>query len=102
MQIENTEIEYHIDHEQKKLHLLDLDQSGRKSLTNAIGNAFIMSLIEQEHLPLEVFKYEWICYASDGIVASYEGYNFNFKHHSLPYLHKEYLEVMEDRKKMFR
>jgi hypothetical protein len=99
MRVGNTELLYYIDYIAKKVHLLDLDEVGRTSLTNAIDIHFQKEFIEQESLLIDLLDFDWICYATDGIVAIYRDYNFKFLNPKLPYLYKEYLEVMKKRRK---
>lgn len=102
MLIDNTEIHFTIDEILKKVHILDLDKYGRRSLTNAIDPGFQAKIIQKIGLAPEVLEYEWICYGMDGIVASYQDYNFKFRAYDVPYLHKPYLDVMGERRSRFR
>lgn len=98
MRLGNTSFEYFIDYINKKIHLLDLDQSRTMSLTNAIDPTFQQKLVDAECLLKDVLDFEWLCYGTDGIVASYRNYNFKFANHKLPYLHQPYLEIMTKRR----
>lgn len=98
VRINNTELEYFIDFITKKMHLLDLDNSGTKTLTNAIDPHFQQALIDQENLLQDIIDFEWLVYATDGIIASYSDYNFKFVNPKLPYLHKPYVDVMKKRR----
>lgn len=102
MIIGNSKIEYFVDYINKKVHLLDLDNFGTRSLTNAICPEFQNKLIEQENLLKDVVDFEWICYGTDGIIASYKEYNFKYCNPKLPYLHEPYKEVMKKRKERYK
>lgn len=98
MRVGNTELVYFIDYLGKKIHLLDMDEPGRKTITNAIDPTFQQKLIEQEGLLNDVMDFDWLVYATDGIIASYRNYNFKFVNPKLPYLHQPYLEIMQSRR----
>jgi hypothetical protein len=97
MKINNTEILYFIDYLNRGIHLLDLDRSGRMSLTNAIDPRFQQALIDHENLLQDVMDFEWYCYGTDGIIAVYRNYNFSFlKDYSI--MHKPFVELMKQRR----
>ena len=98
MKIDDTHFEYYVDYITKKVHLLDLNHFGTQSLTNAICPDFQAKLIEEENLLTDVIDFEWLCYGTDGIIASYKDYNFKFANYKLPYLYPPYLEVMGKRR----
>jgi hypothetical protein len=98
MRVGNTEVLYYIDYIGKRIHLLDLDNAGRRSLTNAIDPTFQKLFIEQEMLMEDVLEFDWICYATDGIIASYKNYNFKYMNPKLPYLHAPFVEIMGQRR----
>jgi hypothetical protein len=99
MNIGNTDIEYHIDYVNKKMHLLDLNVSEINKLTNQIDPTYQRKVIDHEGLLQDLLDFEWICYANDGYVASYLNYNFKILSPKLPYLHKPYLEIIQQRRK---
>ncbi len=98
MKIGNTEIEYHIDYVNKKMHILDLS-NGFNKLTNQIDPTYQKLVIEHESLLQDVIDFEWVCYANDGYIASYMNYNFKILNPKLPYLHKPYMDIIQERKK---
>lgn len=99
MLIDNTEVTYFIDYINKKMHVLDSDSPGRMSLTNAIDPHFQKRLLEQENLLQDIIDFEWFCYGTDGIIASYHDYNFKYVNAKLPWVHKPFLDVMMKRRK---
>ncbi|MEW4131882.1 hypothetical protein [Bacillus thuringiensis] len=66
----------YIDNEKKELHLLDLNENGTKSVTNAVSDDFIYQLqselVDNQHI--EVFNnFKIFTYAPlDGTVSNYE------------------------------
>lgn len=102
MRIENTDIEYHVDYIEKKIHLLDLDRDQARSLTNTISPDFQKRMVEQEGLLQDVLNFDWICYASDGIICSYSNYNFKFMNPKLPYLFEPFIEEMVKRRVTYK
>lgn len=99
MKINNTELDYHVDYINKKVHLLDMDSSSNNNLVNTMSPDFQIKLVEHEGLMQDVLDFEWICYGLDGIIASYRNYNFKLVNPKLPYLHRPYKLTMESRKK---
>lgn len=98
MRINDTELEYFIDYINKIIHLMDLDNSGTRSLTNAIDPTFQKMFIEQESLLKDVYDFKWICYGTDGIITEYRTYNFNFiSSHYNELLHEPYVSKMKER-----
>jgi|SRR3954465_9874378 hypothetical protein len=98
MKVGNTELLYYIDYVGKRIHLLDMDGQGRTSLTNAIDPTFQKLFVEQEMLMTDILEFDWICYGTDGIIASYRNYNFKFMNPKLPYLHKPFVDIMAERR----
>jgi hypothetical protein len=99
MLVGNTELIYFIDYIGKRIHLLDMNTPGRMSLTNSIDPTFQQKFIDQEQLLNDILDFEWICYGSDGIIASYKNYNFKFVNQKLPWVHKPFLEALAERRK---
>jgi hypothetical protein len=98
MRLDNTHFDYYVDYITKKIHLLDLNNFSTMTLTNAMCPEFQAKLIEKESLLSDVIDFEWLCYGTDGLIASYRNYNFKFANSKLPYLYPPYLEKMEKRR----
>jgi hypothetical protein len=98
MKVGNTELLYYIDYVGKRIHLLDMDGQGRTSLTNAIDPTFQKLFVEKEMLMTDILEFDWICYGTDGIIASYSNYNFKYMNPKLPYLHKPFVDIMAERR----
>jgi hypothetical protein len=99
MRINNSELEYFIDYINKRIHLLDLDTLGMRSLTNTIDPTFQKMFIEHENLLKDVIDFQWICYATDGLIAEYKNYNFKFIPNEADICHKPFKEKMLARRK---
>jgi hypothetical protein len=94
------EVLYHIDYVGRAVHLLDKNNGGR-TLTNSIDPSWQKQFIYQEMLLTDILDFDWYCYATDGIVATYCNYNFNFiKDYSK--LHAPYLDVMRQRGEYYK
>lgn len=102
MRIGDSELEYFVDYLNKRIHILDLDHSGMRTLTNAIDPTFQRKFVEQEHLLSDVLDFQWLCYATDGIIAEYRNYNFKFVPRDERNLHQPYVKKMEERKNKYK
>jgi hypothetical protein len=102
MKIDNVEFEYFIDYINKKIHLLDSGNVNMKNLINTITPEFQKLFIEKESLLADLIEFEWICYSSDGIIASYNDYSVKLMNPKLPYLHKPFKVLAETRRKRHR
>lgn len=98
MDFEQTCLEYHVDYINKKIHLLDLSKATRGQIVNNISPDYQKRLIEAQGLMQDVIDFDWICYGSDGLITSYQNYNFKIINYKLPYLHKPYKIICEGRK----
>lgn len=99
MEIDNIELEYFIDYINNKMHLLDssLNSHTIGNLPNVIGTGFQKKLIEKENLLIDVIDFEWICYCPNGVVMAFKDYNLKLISKKLPWLHKPFLTVSEDK-----
>lgn len=94
MKIDDIEIEYFIDYIAKRIHLLDLNYTTDNNLPNIIGPEFQMKLVEQEHLLLDVLDFEWVIYASNGLILLYKIYNLQLVGKTEKKLHRPFLDVI--------
>jgi hypothetical protein len=94
----NTEIRYHIDYLQKKIHLLDLKERGTKLLINEISPQYQEELVKHEQLLQDVLNFDWYCYLQDGLILLYNDYNTKFVSAKLPYLYSPFVEIMKERR----
>lgn len=84
---------------QNHIHLLDLDEEGTKSLTNAIDAGFQLKVLDEikktHNLDFKVAK--WFCYHSDGYVTEWDGV---FRHvpHIDSMLYDPFTEVATERR----
>lgn len=102
MKVNNTEFDYQIDYINKKIHLIDkFGLHNDNSLVNAVDPEFQQAFIKQYMLLEDIVDFDWIVYASNGIVAQFRGYAFAIISPKLPYLHKPYLEAMQTRRKSY-
>ena len=98
MKIGKCELEYHVDYINRKIHILDLDQPMRRTLTNEISPDFQKRFVAQEELLQDCLEFDWICYGTDGIICSYSNYNFKYQNPKLPYLFEPYVKEMDNRR----
>lgn len=102
MKINNTEFEYQIDYVKRKVHMLDMKSAiSGESLANAMDSEFARIFIKQECLLQDIVDFDWIIYMSNGMIANFKDYNFSIISPRLPYLHKPYLDAMQQRRKGF-
>lgn len=102
MKVNKTELDYHVDYLNKKIHLLDKSGfPGQTSLTNSLDPDFKKSLIAQESLLQDVLDFDWICYSCEGFIALYTDFNFKMVSPKLPYLHEPFLKYMQQKRKDF-
>lgn len=90
--IDNTALSITIDNE-NNIHLLDLDEEGRKTLTNAIDAGFQLKVLEQ--VKEQVSK--WYLYHTDGYVTRWDGH-FHHVPHTEPVLYKPFTAVAGERR----
>jgi hypothetical protein len=99
---DSMKIEYFIDYINRKIHILDLENfSTMGGLANKISRDFQRKLIEEENLMQDMIEFEWFCYCSNGFVLLYKDYNVVFLNKKLPWLHRPFLDVLEQRSKKY-
>lgn len=100
VKIDGCEILYHIDYVGKTVHLLDKNNGGR-TLTNSLCDKWKKQFVFQEMLLTDVLDFDWFCYATDGIVCTFNNSNFEFVK-DYTQLHKPYLEAMRQRGEYYK
>lgn len=85
LSINGTEFSAFIDTQFKKLHILDRDAPGSRSVTNAIGGPFLLKLfqfISSNFNDDNLETYDIYLYGTDGVVSEFlpEGLGGEFKH----------------------
>lgn len=98
MDFEQTRLEYHIDYINKKVHLLDLSQAALGQIVNNISPDYQKRLMEAQGLMQDIIDFDWIVYCIDGLICSYQNYNFKVQNPKLPYLHIPYKKICEGRR----
>src|SRR3954466_2323569 len=98
MDLGKVEIDFHVDYINKKVHLLDLNQNTSFGLFDVISPDLKTKFAQDHDFMMDVLTFDWICYGRDGIVCSYDNYNFKYMNPKLPYLHEPYLDEMEKRR----
>lgn len=74
MKVESVEVEIHVEHKEKRIHVLELSPPSYNGLHNSIGPEFQKKLIEQANLLIDVLDFEWICYGAGGVILTYKDY----------------------------
>ncbi|CDQ21687.1 hypothetical protein [Halobacillus karajensis] len=99
LELHNAEIE--VIGMEDEVHMLDLDNSGRKSLTNALSNIFCMKVLDLIGAnPEDYTAIKFIAYGSDGMVCLYDPVQNSFaKHDGNVFL--PFADVMKERKAFF-
>ena len=93
MMIDNIEIIYFLDYIERRIHLLEVNKS--KSILNEISPDFQKRIIEQEHLLMDVIDFEWILYASGGLIFAFKDYNLHFIEKTDKRLHSPFKAQIE-------
>lgn len=94
IEIGNTALSVTID-EKFNLHLLDLDEEGRKTLTNAIDAGFQLKVLEKIK---DISVKNWVLYHTDGYVTKWNGH-FEHVPHTDSMLYQPFKAVAAERKK---
>lgn len=103
----NTALSIQVDDRQSLIHVLDLNEEERRTLTNAIDGIFQTAIIRKvaESIgahPKSLFHlidYQWFLYHTDGFVSAWSMLH-QFQHIPLdvPLLHPAFVQAMKERR----
>jgi hypothetical protein len=100
VEINNINLEYFIDYINRRVHILDLEPFGDR-LLNSISPEFMRKFISAENLLIDILEFDWLCYATSGVIFSYKNYNVQFAHSETALIHQPFIEKIKKRGKNF-
>lgn len=102
IEIQNARFALYYDSEFKKLHLLDWNDPGTRSVTNAVNVDFFVSLDNIIYSMIKArtnFTFDIYLYGTDGMISEYEpdSGKFSYFHPADPHLYEKFKNISAKR-----
>lgn len=98
MEIGGINLEYYIDYINRRVHILDRERIGNK-LVNTISPQWMEEFIQHENLLIGLMDFDWLCYATNGIILLYKDYNIQIVSSDTSLIYRPYVEYMKNKGK---